>query len=80
MVVNSDDDTKVSKHVGVYITERHCCDIYFCDIIVHLLVIIKIIKDAQYTCKNKKNYFILLTIDHLKLKPFISSMQILRIN
>jgi len=33
---------KVSKHVGVSITQRDCCDIYFCEIIVLLLVITKI--------------------------------------
>jgi hypothetical protein len=40
-VYRRDNDTKVSKHVAVYITQRYCCDIYLYNIIVHLLVIIK---------------------------------------
>jgi len=40
-----DDDKKVSKHGGVYITQSDCCDIYVYYIIEHLLVIVK---DARY--------------------------------
>jgi hypothetical protein len=35
------------KHVGVQITQKDCCDIYFYEIIVHLLVLIK--NNKRYT-------------------------------
>ena len=33
--------------------QRDCCDVYFYEIIVHLLFIIKIIKDAWYIYLKK---------------------------
>ena len=40
---------KSSKHVGVYITQTDCCDLYCYDTIVHLLVIINIKKKLKKT-------------------------------
>jgi hypothetical protein len=48
---------------------RQCYDVYFCDINLHLLVIIKIIKDARYVCIKKGNVYLpslrMKVLDHV---------------